>query len=246
LGPALTDHQIELYSRQIILRELGGTGQARLLGTRCLVSGSGPAFSAALTYLAASGIGAIDILGDGDAAGLPFAPPERINPDSRVRPLARGTGAPPVALEAYDLCLELPGWQEAAGGAVQALERRMTGSARRGSISLRTEGGAGLALILIPAGAAGCPACTRAAPARPPDPPQTPGLPGARAALGRDEPGPIDFALGGAMAAIAACRWLAGIASDGAPRALVLTARAATWCELPTERSLPCPRGCPG
>ena len=39
----LTDAQIERYSRHIILPEVGGKGQARLLAGRVLIVGAGPA-----------------------------------------------------------------------------------------------------------------------------------------------------------------------------------------------------------
>ncbi len=76
----LTEDQVDFYSRQIILRELGGRGQLRLLETRCLARGAGPGLEAALTYLAGGGIGSIDV--DRTAPpGLAFAPLEDRNPD---------------------------------------------------------------------------------------------------------------------------------------------------------------------
>lgn len=57
----LSDLQIERYSRQIILPQVGGKGQARLLRARVLVSGNGPWQAQALLYLAAAGVGHIGI-----------------------------------------------------------------------------------------------------------------------------------------------------------------------------------------
>src|SRR5690606_4133531 len=59
---SLTDEQIELYSRQILLRELGGVGQRRLLAASVLALGDGVAADAALSYLAGAGVGRIDRL----------------------------------------------------------------------------------------------------------------------------------------------------------------------------------------
>ena len=52
-----TDDQIERYSRHIILPEVGGEGQSRLLESRVLLVGAGGLGSPAAFYLAAAGIG---------------------------------------------------------------------------------------------------------------------------------------------------------------------------------------------
>jgi molybdopterin-synthase adenylyltransferase len=57
----LSDSQIERYSRQIILPQIGGKGQERLLHASVLVSGSGLLQAEALLYLAAAGVGRIGI-----------------------------------------------------------------------------------------------------------------------------------------------------------------------------------------
>lgn len=59
----LSDRQIERYSRQIILPQVGGKGQERLLRTRVLVSGDGPWQAQALLYLVAAGVGHVGICG---------------------------------------------------------------------------------------------------------------------------------------------------------------------------------------
>ena len=53
----LTDSQIERYSRQIILAEIGGRGQETLLHSAVLVVGDGGLAEVATTYLAAAGVG---------------------------------------------------------------------------------------------------------------------------------------------------------------------------------------------
>jgi molybdopterin-synthase adenylyltransferase len=61
-GPVLSDEQLERYARHIVLREVGGTGQARLLQARVLVIGAGGLGSPLILYLAAAGVGTIGIV----------------------------------------------------------------------------------------------------------------------------------------------------------------------------------------
>lgn len=58
------DEQIERYSRHILLPEVGGTGQARLLEAKVLVVGAGGLGSPLLLYLAAAGVGTIGVIDD--------------------------------------------------------------------------------------------------------------------------------------------------------------------------------------
>ncbi len=55
----LEDVQIERYSRQIILPQVGGKGQEKLLRGQVYVDGDGLLTAAALFYLAAAGVGTI-------------------------------------------------------------------------------------------------------------------------------------------------------------------------------------------
>jgi molybdopterin/thiamine biosynthesis adenylyltransferase len=57
----LTDSQIERYSRHIILKEVGGKGQQKLLNSRVLIIGAGGLGAPVALYLAAAGIGTIGI-----------------------------------------------------------------------------------------------------------------------------------------------------------------------------------------
>jgi adenylyltransferase/sulfurtransferase len=58
----LRDDQIERYSRQIILKEVGGKGQKKLLSAKVLVIGAGGLGSPCAFYLAGAGIGKIGVV----------------------------------------------------------------------------------------------------------------------------------------------------------------------------------------
>ena len=64
-----TEEQIERYSRHILLPEVGGVGQAKLINSSAIVVGAGGLGSPALLYLAAAGVGRIGII-DGDVVDL--------------------------------------------------------------------------------------------------------------------------------------------------------------------------------
>ncbi len=66
---SLTEEQIERYSRHIILPEVGGAGQERLLAGKVLLVGSGGLGCPAGLYLAAAGVGTLGIM-DGDVVDL--------------------------------------------------------------------------------------------------------------------------------------------------------------------------------
>lgn len=58
---ALTDEQMERYSRHIILKEVGAKGQRKLLDAKVLIIGAGGLGAPAAMYLAAAGVGTIGI-----------------------------------------------------------------------------------------------------------------------------------------------------------------------------------------
>lgn len=64
-----TEDQVNRYARHILLKEVGGTGQATLLNSKVLVVGAGGLGSPVLMYLAAAGVGTIGVV-DGDTVDL--------------------------------------------------------------------------------------------------------------------------------------------------------------------------------
>ncbi len=99
-------HQLNRYSRNMLLKEVGEEGQLKLWNAKVLVVGAGGLASSALLYLAACGVGTIGIVdfdrvdlsnlnrqvihGSGDVGRLKVDSAkdamERINPDVKVIP----------------------------------------------------------------------------------------------------------------------------------------------------------------
>ncbi len=83
-----TDAQLHRYARHIVLPEVGGVGQAKLLQSRVLVVGAGGLGSPLLMYLAAAGVGVIGVIDD-DLVDLSNLQRQVIHDES-------GVGAPKV------------------------------------------------------------------------------------------------------------------------------------------------------
>lgn len=101
-----TDEQVKRYARHILLKEVGGEGQEKLLNARVLVIGAGGLGSPVLLYLAAAGVGTLGVVDDDtvdlsnlqrqivhgtDSVGRAKVESavdglKRINPDARVIP----------------------------------------------------------------------------------------------------------------------------------------------------------------
>src|SRR5215211_3557603 len=67
--PMLSADELERYARHIVLREVGGPGQAALKKARVLVIGAGGLGAPVLLYLAAAGVGTLGVVDD-DAVSL--------------------------------------------------------------------------------------------------------------------------------------------------------------------------------
>ncbi len=113
----LTDHQLDLYARHIILPDIGGVGQQKLLASHVLCVGAGGIGCPVLQYLAAAGVGRLTIVDD-DVVSLSnlqrqilFSPADvgrpkvevvaerlaHLNPDCAVVPVAKRITADSVA-----------------------------------------------------------------------------------------------------------------------------------------------------
>lgn len=133
----LDERAVLRYARHIVLPEIGGQGQARLLAAKVLVVGAGGLGSPALLYLAAAGVGQLGIVDDDvvdrsnlhrqvlfDEADIGRPKVEaaaerllRLAPDVRVQPLRQRLGA----ANATEI---LRGWDLVADGSDNFATRR--------------------------------------------------------------------------------------------------------------------------
>ena len=60
----LSAEELERYARHIVMREVGGPGQAALKASRVLVIGAGGFGAPVLMYLAAAGVGTLGVIDD--------------------------------------------------------------------------------------------------------------------------------------------------------------------------------------
>lgn len=58
----MNPNQLDRYSRQILLKEIGGLGQRKLLNSKILILGAGGLGSASMPYLVGAGVGVIGIV----------------------------------------------------------------------------------------------------------------------------------------------------------------------------------------
>ena len=77
----LREDQIRRYARHVLLPDVGGVGQARLLASTVAIDPRDPAERIAFDYCAAAGVGTIALLAPDDALA---ARARALNPDVRV------------------------------------------------------------------------------------------------------------------------------------------------------------------
>ncbi|KAB7644062.1 HesA/MoeB/ThiF family protein [Polymorphobacter fuscus] len=65
---SLSDDELDRYARHLVLREVGGRGQALLRAANVAVIGAGGLGSPCLLYLAAAGVGRLTVIDDDDVA----------------------------------------------------------------------------------------------------------------------------------------------------------------------------------
>jgi adenylyltransferase/sulfurtransferase len=63
-SPPFADEQLDRYARHIVLKEIGGAGQQRLLAATVAVIGAGGIGSPVVQYLAAAGVGRLRVFDD--------------------------------------------------------------------------------------------------------------------------------------------------------------------------------------
>ncbi len=117
-----TDAQLERYARHVILKEVGGAGQQKLLKARVLVVGAGGLGSPLILYLAAAGVGTIGVVDD-DQVSLSnlqrqiLHTTERIG-EAKTASAARSAGAinPDVRLVEHPVRLAAANARDLVGG----------------------------------------------------------------------------------------------------------------------------------
>lgn len=65
---SLSDKQLDRYARHIVLRDIGGAGQTKLLESHVLLIGAGGIGCPAIQYLAAAGVGTISVVDDDEVS----------------------------------------------------------------------------------------------------------------------------------------------------------------------------------
>jgi molybdopterin-synthase adenylyltransferase len=80
---ALSPEELERYARHIVVPEVGGPGQAKLINSKVLVIGAGGLGAPALLYLAAAGVGTIGIC-DNDTVSLSNLQRQVVHTTARV------------------------------------------------------------------------------------------------------------------------------------------------------------------
>jgi hypothetical protein len=123
----LTDAQIDRYSRQIILPEVGGIGQERLLAARVRILAEVGDLSPALEYLTGAGAGTIrlDCPDGAGRVGELIAAAAELNPDVRLEPAGDSCGEVVLVLAGSNRVIEAARRLNQAAGCPQAVFARL-------------------------------------------------------------------------------------------------------------------------
>jgi hypothetical protein len=92
---ALQGDQVRRYARHVLLPDVGGVGQERLLAATVAIDVADRAARAAFDYLVAAGVGTLAVIGGGDEL---IAHAAALNPDVRVIAVADRAHAPAGAI----------------------------------------------------------------------------------------------------------------------------------------------------
>lgn len=96
-----SEEQIQRYARHILLPQVGGRGQEKLLNAKVLVVGAGGLGSPVLMYLAAAGVGTIGVIDDDDV--------ELSNLQRQIAHTTQSVGTPKVESAARAISALNPG-----------------------------------------------------------------------------------------------------------------------------------------
>ena len=239
---ALTEDEIDLYSRQILVPAMGGRGQDLLAASSVQIIGAGAAPAFAASYLAGAGVGRIVwVSSDGVSPETALAPLDQRRPDtSRVERV----GAAATGLR-FDLIITASepsarvGIRAAAALAPTAPPQPDTERGRGGAPALVGEigllRGDPTGLLLVPARSGLCLACLDW-----PDDVSESARTKPRTAAQRA----LEDPLVGAMAALTALVWLARLGpADEGDQARALLLENEEWrSAVPRRHSGPCPR----
>ncbi|OSM06815.1 ThiF family adenylyltransferase [Magnetofaba australis] len=108
--------RIDRYSRQILLKEVGGGGQERLLTARVAIYGGGVAGHEAATALLAAGVGAVALTPAPGATHWDLAMLNGVNEDARATLHADGEQAADLLLVCGVSLAELCAWDRQEAG----------------------------------------------------------------------------------------------------------------------------------
>ena len=211
----LTDEQIERYSRQIILPQIGGRGQQKLLSAAVAIVGTGEPGTTAALYVAAAGIGRVSVRAPVAAAIA------ELNPDCHAQPLAAqlNTDAAMAIARSHDLVIDAD-----LSGDTSLLLNIACLAMKRQVVWGHLSGSGAQATILAGHQAdAPCYGCVRMPPPAPPS-----------------AVGPLTAAFIGTVLATEAIKILLGIGSTLIGRMLMYDARDSTVSVVPVRKDPRC------